>query len=746
MELSVTDLTSAARWWASKGVPVFPCRADKRPMTEHGFYDATTEITEEGLAGAELIAAPTGELSGLVVIDTDPPSGEDSLFDLQADNDDLPQTLTVRTARGGFHRYFKAWAGSRSSAGKLGPNIDTRGEGGYVILPPSPGYEIVDSSPPAEAPQWLRDKVTARPEPPQHVAEVDSQLSPEELEKGTKYAQTVVEREIARLDEMMKKAKADPRDYSGPPWDVTTFEVACNLQEVVNSPWNSLQIEEVYNAFLDHAPRDAMWGEEQIVEKWKSALNRVNRGGRPKPTFHDDGFGMFTDEGETRQGERVDPDSFFVKGEGLVADRLAQAVIEMGPLAIEDTSSRATWAYSGGVWRYAPLEVQDRCVKLLQGRFRPNHVTVIAPVIQRALLDRGQVITCEPVEGYINLRSGMLDWRSGVLMPHDPAHFSTVQLPVDWQPEAKCPHFDDFLEQVMAPDAIDYIWEVIGYLAYSGNPFQTAILFHGEGQNGKGTLMRVIEALLGSHNTSSVTLQDITEGRFETASLFGRIANLAGDIDPTYMKSTAKFKAVTGEDTIEAQRKYQDSFRFTCWATPVFSANKFWKSADTTSGYRRRWLLVAFPNTISKPITGLSNRLHSELPGILVKALAGLQRLMERGRFDPPASAQEAKTAFEVAADQVYEWLEDDAALVIANPTHLQVKTRSSAVYSAYRGWADMNGTGAVSAREFRMRMEGLGFAYRKVSVNYIHGIGLDLSRRLGSEPLEMMSMNGVSS
>src|SRR5690606_3094954 len=209
---------------------------------------------------------------------------------------------------------------------------------------------------------------------------------------------------------------------------------------------------------------------------------------------------------------RDDPVQFYQKGEGLIADLLAQAVLDIGPLAIDDTPTRSIWAYRAGMWTYAPREIQDRCTTLLRARFRPNHVSTITPLIEKALLDGGAVIRCEPVVDYVNTRSGMLNWRTGQLEEHRPDFYSTVQLPVEWQPQATCPNFDEFLRQVMAEDAIDFIWEVLGYLVLSGNPLQKAILFHGEGQNGKGTLIRVIEALLGSQNTSSVTLQDISEG------------------------------------------------------------------------------------------------------------------------------------------------------------------------------------------------------------------------------------------
>jgi putative DNA primase/helicase len=119
---------------------------------------------------------------------------------------------------------------------------------------------------------------------------------------------------------------------------------------------------------------------------------------------------------------------------------------------------------------------------------------------------------------------------------------------------AKCPWFDWWLAQVVPPDCVEIVWEVAGYLAYSGNPLHTAIMLIGSGRNGKGTLLRVILAILGKQNTTSTSLADLVNTRFRTAELFGKIANIAGDIDATYLENTAILKAITGMDQIQAER------------------------------------------------------------------------------------------------------------------------------------------------------------------------------------------------
>ena len=161
----VPMLRSAALAYARRGVPVFPCEpGGKRPLTRNGFWDATTEARQIGAWWARWPAAnvgvPTGGRSGLLVLDADPRGGGfESLALLERENGPLPETARARTGGGGVHVFFGYPAGEtvRNSAGTLGAGLDVRGEGGYVVVPPSrtrSAYEWIDRSHPAE-PKWL---------------------------------------------------------------------------------------------------------------------------------------------------------------------------------------------------------------------------------------------------------------------------------------------------------------------------------------------------------------------------------------------------------------------------------------------------------------------------------------------------------------------------------------------------------------------------------------------------------------
>lgn len=152
---SISDLA------ASLGLPVFPCESHKRPIVQRWQEVASSdpETIRRMFAsdGAAMIGMPTGKPSGLIVIDVDIKNGAAGDAWLQENTDALPETRTHRTQSGGLHLVFLAPDGVeiRNSASRVAPGVDVRGEGGYVILPGSPGYTVADATEPAEMPQWL---------------------------------------------------------------------------------------------------------------------------------------------------------------------------------------------------------------------------------------------------------------------------------------------------------------------------------------------------------------------------------------------------------------------------------------------------------------------------------------------------------------------------------------------------------------------------------------------------------------
>lgn len=158
----------AATKYAEKGWMVFPCNTDKSPKTKNGKDNATTDMEQIKEWWSKWpdasIGMATGPGSGVWVLDIDMPNGNKNLQAIEQEYGRIPDTLIQRTGGGGL-QYFFRWNGReiRNSSSKIAKNIDVRGDGGYVILPPSSHpsnnvYRWITKNPIIEAPEWLADK------------------------------------------------------------------------------------------------------------------------------------------------------------------------------------------------------------------------------------------------------------------------------------------------------------------------------------------------------------------------------------------------------------------------------------------------------------------------------------------------------------------------------------------------------------------------------------------------------------
>jgi len=152
------SLWTAALKLAKRGVRVFPCDADKRPLTPNGFKDATAgpDTVHEWWTRwpNALIGVPTG--LRFVVVDVDLQHADAQQW-LAEHRSRIPITRTHRTRSGGLHLLFAPHDKIKCSTSRLGPHIDTRGAGGYIIWWPACGLEVLHAGVMAPVPDWVID-------------------------------------------------------------------------------------------------------------------------------------------------------------------------------------------------------------------------------------------------------------------------------------------------------------------------------------------------------------------------------------------------------------------------------------------------------------------------------------------------------------------------------------------------------------------------------------------------------------
>jgi Bifunctional DNA primase/polymerase, N-terminal len=170
----VISLLDAALQYAERRLPVFPClpRA-KEPAARGGFHSATTNpetIRRYWRRPDCNIGIPTGAVSGFWVLDIDDEVGETSLRKLEAEHAPLPPTREVITGTG-RHLWFKYIGPIQSTSGRIAPGIDTRGDLGFAVVPPSIHangraycWSVDSADELAEAPEWLIRLARSRPQ------------------------------------------------------------------------------------------------------------------------------------------------------------------------------------------------------------------------------------------------------------------------------------------------------------------------------------------------------------------------------------------------------------------------------------------------------------------------------------------------------------------------------------------------------------------------------------------------------
>lgn len=680
------------------------------------------------------IGIATGDPSGFWVLDIDGDKGGfETMAALVQEHGPLPETMIFQTGSGGYH-YLWAMPGFeiRNSQNRVGKGIDTRGTGGQIVAPPSVSdkgaYSVLVDAPIGSAPDWLLDLAKrTEVDPEERVVATDGpkpeDIPQEEWDRLHRYAKGVIDAELTRLD------KLSQHGWDGEPWNATTFQVACTLLEFANSTWNGYTVEQARNDIMNRAPRDEDGFDDYVVRRtFDSAVNKVGSGARavppnlraePDPLFENPDIRRRPTEGDGEPtgpvvGREVSEYDFF-EGKDFLAAKLANHVLSLGPIGWG--RDRDFWAYNDGVWRSDQDVVTHRMIAALGDKYRHGQVSTVEDVVAKHAVS----ISGDPDPTHINFLNGMLDWKTGEMVEHDPLFGSTVQLPVEYRPdlEPTCPRFDAFLADVLHEDYVTLAWEMIGYLMFSGNPQQVAFMLTGNGGNGKGTLLRVIQKLLGDANVANESLDQLNNSNFSAVNLYGMIANIAGDIDATYQESTANFKKLTGEDMIGAERKYGARFKFESWAVPIFSANKIPGSADVTDGYLRRWIVLHFHKRIKDMVPGFSQRLIEELPGIAVKAIPSLRTVMANEDFTIVGEAAKGKEEFAQAIDQVRQWVASGQP--ISAPESGSIL---SDLYSNYAIWAERSGRRKVTETEFSHRLDSIGYRHDRIAgLDYHHGL-----------------------
>lgn len=255
------------------------------------------------------------------------------------------------------------------------------------------------------------------------------------------------------------------------------------------------------------------------------------------------------------------------------------------------------------------------------------------------------VFTSAPLN-FIPLQNGVYDRDTQTLLPHDPKYRFTYKFPITYDKDATCPLTEAFFDTVLDKEQRLLVEEWLGYYFLRSYMFKKAIIFVGEGDTGKTTLLEVVTHLLGAKNISSVSLQKMTGDKFAAAHLFEKHGNLVDELSAKDISDTGNFKIATGGGSISGEYKFGNQFSFQNFSKLTFACNKIPDVKDfDDDAYFNRWMVVRFEKTIAKKIPNFIKTLatDAERSGLFNLAMRGLDRLLEQGRFSYSKDAMDTK-------------------------------------------------------------------------------------------------------
>ena len=311
----------------------------------------------------------------------------------------------------------------------------------------------------------------------------------------------------------------------------------------------------------------------------------------------------------------------------------------------------------------------------------------------------------------LNVANGTIDLRTGQLLPFTRDDLITKICPVEYDPNAKSPVWDNFFHEILDGrlDLISFIYRYLGY-SLTGSVREQKLLFcYGTGANGKSTFLNTIQRMLGTYSKQSAPelLLASKSGRHptEVADLMGARMVVSTEIERGRSFAEASIKQMTGGDPLKARYMKQDFFEF-------LPTHKLWLAANhkpvikgNDEGIWRRVFLVPFEINIpeARQDKDLESKLMGELPGILNRVMAGCLDWQRNG-LNAPDTVLAATQEYREELDLMKPFFDDRCDIDqehLINPKNL---------YNAYVDWCEDNHEYPMKPRFFANLMRERSF------------------------------------
>jgi putative DNA primase/helicase len=331
-------------------------------------------------------------------------------------------------------------------------------------------------------------------------------------------------------------------------------------------------------------------------------------------------------------------------------------------------------------------------------------------------------------------RNGLLHLPSMAMHPHTDAFFSLNAVGYDHAPGAPAPErWQAFLREVFEEDdsAIGTLQELFGYFLLPDTRQQKIGLMVGPKRSGKGTIGRVLTAMLGRENVCGPTLGSLCTN-FGLWPLLDKPlaiisdARLSGRADQAVV--VERLLSISGEDSITVDRKHLAPWTGTLPTRFLILTNELPRLCDASGALAGRFIVLCLTRSwYGREDLSLTDRLLAELPGILNWSIEGWRRLRARGHFVQPNSSEEARRQLEDLGSPILAFLRERC---VVGPVE---SVEAHELFVAWQGYCHDSGRvnpGTIQSfgRDLRAAVPGLRLSQPRLAdgrVRLYEGVGL---------------------
>lgn len=318
------------------------------------------------------------------------------------------------------------------------------------------------------------------------------------------------------------------------------------------------------------------------------------------------------------------------------------------------------------------------------------------------------------------------------LKPHNYKSYQLRRLNVKYNPDATAPVFMKTLNEIFElyedrDEIVRHLGEIMGYVIQPYKPDANWWMFRGPGGDGKSTIIKIINAILGDALYSAdESLLCSGEGRgnsHATADLVGKLAVVIQELRAGKPLNDSGLKMLAENTKMTANPKNRDTFSFNYIGSLIMCCNAYPVIKDTSEGTVRRANIIPFNRQFVKHGEADNNRAEQilnnedELAGVLNFMLEGYARYGKRGNFLPPESCEDAKAIWLEHANNVIRFVKENITIV-DDPT--TCGGAASTYYRRYERWCEEGGVNHKGRNNFYSDLHNLGITKRASSGNIL--------------------------